>query len=417
VEPEEEAELKREKVSIVRCASTAEDAEVVRRTEEAIYALGDYAAGFRHARKIAVKINAGIPRIVLTDGKQTELTDPAVVEGAIRAIRAATDAEIVVGDATTSGHSHALYEKLGYPERLASYPHVRLVDFGEGEMREMDNPHPSALLRRYTLHHELAEAEAYVSLAKMKAHTGMGITLCIKNLFGWTPTRVYGTPRNYLHDRLIRLPHALTDLAAIMRPCLNVVDGTVAANMSEWHGHALRPGVILAGTNIVATDSVGARVMGVDPSADYPEHPFFYRRNAIALAAQAGLGPLEEESIEVIGPAPEEVRTPFEVHRYSGATDRDGQLLRGAACVAHYRERQAEYAERYRGRYLALIDGEVLWDAPDMQTIQKLEHDSGRDWRTAPQFVVRCISPEEEIEQMDWYRIDADIMCAASGVR
>lgn len=407
----------RERVSIVRCASTAEDAEVVRRTEEAIHALGDYAAGFRHARKIAVKINAGIPRLVLTDGKQTELTDPAVVEGAVRAIRAATDAEIVMGDATTSGDSHALYEKLGYPQRLAPYSNIRLVDFGEGEMTEVENPSPLALLRRYTLHRDLAEADAFISLAKMKAHTGMGVTLCIKNLFGWTPTRVYGTPRNYLHDRLIRLPRALTDLAAIMRPCLNVVDGIVAANMSEWHGHALRPGVILAGTNIVATDSVGARVMGVDPSADYPEHPFFYRRNAIALAAQAGLGPLEADRIEVIGPAPEEVRTPFEVHRYSGATDRDGQLLRGAECVARYRERQAEYAERYRGRYLALIDGEVLWEGPDMHTIQKLEHDSGRDWRTAPQFVVRCLPPEEEIEQMDWYRVDADIMCGASVVR
>src|SRR5688572_20200429 len=99
----------REQVSLVRCAPEADDAEVVRRTEEAIRQAGDYGKGLRNARRIAMKINAGIDRVVLTDGKQTELTDPAVVEGTIRAIRAVTDAEIVVGDAPTDGSAAELY--------------------------------------------------------------------------------------------------------------------------------------------------------------------------------------------------------------------------------------------------------------------------------------------------------------------
>ena len=53
-----------EKVSVVRCASSATDAEVVQRTEETIQALGDYGRGLRGARKIAVKINAGVSRLV-----------------------------------------------------------------------------------------------------------------------------------------------------------------------------------------------------------------------------------------------------------------------------------------------------------------------------------------------------------------
>lgn len=397
----------RERVSLVRCESTAEDAEVVRRTEEAIQQLGDYGRGFRGARKIAVKINAGIPRIILTDGKQTELTDPAVVEGAIRAIRAVTDAEIVIGDAPTSGSGHALYRELGYPERLARYPNVRLMDFGEGELVEVETAHPDALFRRYVLHRELVEADAFVSLAKMKAHSGMGCTLCIKNLFGWTPPAVYGAPRSYLHDRLIRLPRVLADLAVRLRPCLNVVDGIVAANKSEWRGEAMRPGVILAGTNIVATDSVGSRVMTFDPDGDYPDHPFFYRRNAIKIAAEMGLGPNRAEEIEVIGPAPEEVAVPFEVQRYRGDTQRDEQIRRGTACVARYREQQADLADRYRGRYLALFDGELLWDSPDIQTMLRMDWESGRDWKNAVQFIVRCLPPEEEIEQMDWYEREA----------
>ena len=397
-----------ERVSLVQCPSTTEDEEVVRRTQAAIEQLGDYGRGLRNARKIAVKINAGVNRLVLTDGKQTELTEPALVEGAIRAIREVTDAEIIIGDATTDGDSPALYAAMGYPERLGKYRNVRLVDFNDGECVAVPMTHAHPMFRSYSLPRELAESDAFVSLAKMKAHVSLGCTLCIKNLFGWMPTSIYGVPRVYLHDRLIRLPRVLVDLAAWSKPCLNVVDGIVAANKSEWNGTPMRPGVILAGTNCVATDSVGARVMGFDPNGDYPDHPFYYRRNAIKLAAEIGLGPNRAEEIEVVGPSPEEVCQPFVVERYDGDTNRGEQIRRGAECVTRYREQQSSLARKHEGQYLALFDGQVLWDAPDVKTMQKLENESGRDWRTAPQFIVRCLSPGEEIEQMDWYRIEEE---------
>jgi uncharacterized protein (DUF362 family) len=397
-----------EQVSLVRCLSTTEDANVVRATQAAIQQLGNYGQGLRNARKIAIKINAGIHRVILTDGKQTELTEPAVVEGAIRAIRDVSDAEIILGDGTTDGNAMGLYAQLGYPERLAKYRNVRLVDFNESALVEVPMAHSGAMFRSYQLPRELAEADAFVSLAKMKAHASLGCTLCIKNLFGWMPTSVYGAPRTYLHDRLIRLPRVLADLAAWARPCLNVVDGIVAANKSEWHGEALRPGVILAGTNCVATDSVGARVMGFDPNGDYPDHPYFYRRNAIKLAAEMGVGPNQAEAIEIVGPAPEDVCQPFRVEQYHGDTQRDEQVRRGAACVARYREQQSKLADQYRGRYLALFDGEVLWDAPDLNALRQMEHESGRDWQNAAQFMVRCLPQDEEIEQMDWYHVEAE---------
>jgi uncharacterized protein (DUF362 family) len=404
----------KERVLLARCAPTTPDAEIVRRTEETIQALGDYGRGLRGARTVAVKINAGVHRLTLTDGRQTELTDPAVIEGTVRALRAVTDAPILMGDATTDGDTRGLYEKLGLFERLAPYPDVRLVDFHESELVEVTMPHENALFRTYTLPRELAEADAFVSIAKMKAHASMGCTLCIKNLFGWMPTSVYGAPRMYLHDRLIRLPRVLSDLAQWTRPALNVVDGIVAANKSEWGGEPLRPGVLVAGTNIVATDSVAARVMGFDPDGDYPDHPFFYRRNALKLAAEAGLGPNKAERIEVLGDAqPEDVVTPFTVQKYDGDTRRDEQLRRGAECVAAYREKQDNLANRYRGRLLAIFDGDVLWDGDDMKTMQRLEQESGRDWKSAPQFTVRCLPKSEEVEQFRWYGVEADF---AAGV-
>ena len=96
----------RERVSLIACPSTSADDEIVRRTVAAIEQLDDYGAGLRNARKIAVKINAGIHRMILTDGRQTELTEPAVVEGAIQAIRAVTDAEIIFNYGNTAAIDH-----------------------------------------------------------------------------------------------------------------------------------------------------------------------------------------------------------------------------------------------------------------------------------------------------------------------
>lgn len=401
--------MTKERVSLVACDTGATDEQIIHRTIEAIEMLGDYGVGLRTARKIAIKINAGINRVVLTDGRQTELTEPAVVEGAIQAIRKVTDAEIVIGDAPTDGTSSVLYEALGYPDRLAKYKDVRLIDFANDVIVETPMPHAGPMFDTYMMPLELVEADAFVSLAKMKAHTSVGCTLSIKNLFGWLPTSVYGVPRNYLHDRLIRLPRVLADLAGYFKPCLNVVDGIVANNNSEWYGEPLHPNVILAGANCVATDSVGARVMGFDPCGDYPDHPYFYRRNVIKLAAELGVGPNDPGLIETVGISPDGRCEPFHVHRYDGDTKRSEQLRRGADCVAAYRANQDNLADRYHERYLALRDGEVLWDGVDMTTIQRLEHESGLTWENVPQYVIRCVPSSRKIEHTEWYAVDAAI--------
>ena len=42
--------------------------------------------------------------------------------------------------------------------------------------------------------------------------------------------------------------------------------------------------------------------------------------------------------------------------------------------------------------------------------MQRLEHESGRDWQSVPQFVVHCVPPDEEIESFDWYAAEANTL-------
>lgn len=392
------------RVALLRCAATSTEAEITARTQEAVAMVDGLRERFAGKRKIVLKPNIGIDRVRLTNGRQTELTEPAVVEGVIRALREVTDAEILIGDAPTDDTAASLYAKLGYPEMAARYPNVRMVDFGAGPFVEVEVPGRPTQFRRYWLHHELAECDACVSVAKMKAHVSLGCTLCIKNLFGLTPWRIYGQPRVYLHDRLIRLPRVQVDLAAYFRPALCVVDGIMTANHGEWHGTPVETGVILAGDNVVSTDAVGMQVMGFNPLGDYPSHPHWYRRNSILLAHQAGLGTADPSQIEVLGESPEAVRRPFEVKPYGeGNAQREQELAAGRRCVEHYQEHRDRYVERYYQRYLTFRNGELLWDAPDVATTQALEKERTTDWRDAPQFTIRAVPLQEEVERLDTY--------------
>lgn len=394
----------RPRVSLLRCAASSTEAEITARTEEAIAMVGGLRERFAGKRKIILKPNIGIDRVRLTAGRQTELTEPAVTEGVIRALRSVTDAEILIGDAPTDDTAAALYAKLGYPVMCARYPNVRMVDFGRGPFVEVEIPGEPLQFRRYWLHHELAEADACVSVAKMKAHRSLGCTLCIKNLFGLTPWRIYGQPRVYLHDRLIRLPRVQVDLAGYFRPALCVVDGIMTANHGEWEGTPVETGVLLAGDNVVATDSVGMQVMGFNPLGDYPDHPHWYRRNSIRLAHEAGPRPAAPDDIEVLGESPLAVRQRFEVRPYGeGNAARQEELRQGLQCVEAYQEHRDRLVERFPGRYLTFRSGELLWDAADMAETQRLEKERTTDWRHAPHFTIRAVPRAEEIERLETY--------------
>ena len=396
--------MSKPRVSIVRCPAAASEAEIIARTREAIDQVGGLRERLRGKRRLLVKCNAGYDRVVLTGARQTELTEPAVVEAVIQAIRAVSDAELLVGDIPHSPQGEDLYAKLGYRERLAGYDGVRLVDFGQPPFVEVAVPGTAMQFTHYWLSHELASIDGAVSVAKMKAHKSMGCTLTIKNLFGLPPPAIYGQPRHYLHDRLIRLPRVLVDLASIFQPSLCVVDAIMTANHSEWHGEAIETGVILAGENSVATDAAGMLVMGFDPQGDYPSHPHWYRHNTIKLAAENGLGTNDPSDIELLGVEPAAVRQPFEVKPYGeGAEHREAELRAGAASVSHYLEQRDAYVDRYQGRLLSFREGDLLWDAGDMREWRELQKERVTDWREAPLFTVRAAPPPQERELFDAY--------------
>jgi hypothetical protein len=80
---------------------------------------------------------------------------------------------------------------------LGAAPRVELVNTnmpykGGKPYTRFPVPHTGHLFPAYDLSTAFAESDVLVSMAKLKEHATAGVTLSIKNLFGITPTTIYG---------------------------------------------------------------------------------------------------------------------------------------------------------------------------------------------------------------------------------
>ncbi len=211
-------------------------------------------------------------------------------------------------------------------------------------------PGGGLLFPGYDLNHSYEDCDVFVSLAKLKQHTTVGITLSMKNCFGNTPCTIYGEDvpedepsllprggRGLFHSgrrvppksapqpvnlRAFRaneggylIPRAIADLVAARPIHLAIIDGihTVAGGEGTWNKGSRRvePGVLIAGTNCVSTDAVATAIMGFDPMAVRGTPPFESSDNTLALAEQIGVGTRDLNRIEVIGTPIEKARFNF----------------------------------------------------------------------------------------------------------
>ena len=210
-------------------------------------------------------------------------------------------------------------------------------------------PGGGSIFPAYDLNSAYQETDVFMSMAKLKNHATCGVTLAMKNCFGITPASIYGDdagkdepnekpsqgrvrvchegkrqpaksapqendPASNRHPGY-RMPRIVADLAAARPIDIALIDGieTVTGGEGPWiRGlRAVQPGVIVAGTNAVTTDTVATAVMGYDPRANKGTAPFVDCDNTLRLAEARGVGTTDLKNIEVRGLSIREALFPF----------------------------------------------------------------------------------------------------------
>ena len=182
----------------------------------------------------------------------------------------------------------------------------------------------------FTVNQILSDVDVYISIPKMKQHYEAGITCSLKNQIGMVPKDYYTIPTNQgnraaLHNQTggsskAHLPRSICDLNSARPVNLAVIDGIMNARGGEgtwnptfqvWEDH-----VLLAGKDPVATDSVCAYFMGIDPGAEQiplPNPDNGECDNHLYLLNQLGFGTNKMTEIEIVGDGADLIVLPVEL--------------------------------------------------------------------------------------------------------
>jgi uncharacterized protein (DUF362 family) len=304
----------RDVVSVVRIRNGKVEAAV----EEAIELLGGMPTLTRGKERILLKPN-------LVRDQPFPTTKPEVVATLARLMKdAGKDVSIGEGSSSIAGFNMVgreefrtrkvsvlepmqrhVFDRLGYTE-LARRIGIPLVNLHVGEMATV--PVPGGLAYpEVQLHRSLVDTDLVCSVPMMKTHALATVSLGMKNLMGLYAGTVYGTVRAEVHSHAADrgspgVAYEILDMVRANKLGLVVVDATKAMEGNgPVDGHVVDMGLIIAGTNPLATDMVSASVMGIDPG----EVPTF------TVAHRIGMTPTRLEQIEIRGAPLGQVRQRF----------------------------------------------------------------------------------------------------------
>jgi len=217
-------------------------------------------------------------------------TDSRVIEGVVKFLKTRRIEDIVIGEG--SGFADTLQAfKVAGVDTVAERWSVKLVDLNKDEFVEVNPPNPLALKKVKVA--KTALESTIISVPKLKPHRIATVTLSLKNMMGALASK------GSMHRG--SLSENIADLASILRPSVAVVDGIIAGEGHESSGNPVEMNLVIAGTDPVAVDSVGAAVICIQPKE--VKH--------LVLAEKKGLGTCNLENITILGEPIEKVQRKF----------------------------------------------------------------------------------------------------------
>lgn len=136
------------------------------------------------------------------------------------------------------------------------------------------------------------QADKIINLPKLKAHSQVGATIAIKNMYGC----VCGKEKAYWHFARGKDPekfcHMLIALYQKLSPVLTMIDGVVAMEGSgPLRGSPRKLNCLIAGPDPIACERVCCKLINLDPD----------RLPILQTAGRHGYGPQDDRQIEIVG--------------------------------------------------------------------------------------------------------------------
>lgn len=233
------------------------------------------------------------PNLIRAETSSVGTTTNIEIIRAVGKIFRQKGADVVIGEASGNQYStEGIYSFLRIREQLRDF---EVLDLDEDNIIPVEIKGAKAL-KKVGIAQTVLDADIIVSLPVMKTHNATLFTGGMKNMMGVLPQR------EKWNMHLSGLHQALVDLNRIVKPHLIVMDSIVG--MEGWGpamGYPVEMNLILAGTDVVAVDTVASRIMDID--VNHVKH--------LVAAGNQQLGIFDVAKIETKGENLDDVKRPF----------------------------------------------------------------------------------------------------------
>jgi len=310
---------KKERVAIEKIPETQTYEEIKQGLENLIKKLGGIERFVKAGDRVVIK-----PNIVSDHGLKDGAYQGGIVTD-IRVVQALTElvlpiAEKVIiaeGSSINRSETAKMFTHYGYDRLVDLDPKkVSLVDLNIDKQVEKIVPGGKRMLSR-KIPLTLDGADVIISVPVLKIHFAAIVSLAIKHLQGAVP------PLEKYMSHFFGLWQNLINIHLLIKPKLTIIDGLCGQeDFGPVSGTPKKMNLLIGGTNPVALDASAMRVMGIDPASSPP----------VLMAYMQGLGPIEKEKIEIIGPPIDAVKSPFKQPEINLESGRDFIIHENGAC-------------------------------------------------------------------------------------
>lgn len=257
----------------------------------------------KSSKEVYIKVN-GI------DFKEHCYTSPEVLEAVIENLKEIGTEKIYVMENSTQGNmTRIVFAITGY-RKVCKKTGAKIIYLDEEKTEPFTfkgQPKKEYILKTFRLPKTIVkimdnrDAYTYINLPKLKTHSMAGVTLGIKNQWGFPQHADRGIDHNYnLHSKIV-------DVYEYIQPDITIIDGIEGTIHGHYPPTALvdklvkKFNILIGGRDTVSVDVVGERIFGL--TLDDVPH--------LKIVNERGLGKGDLNKIKVIGKSLDEYKEKY----------------------------------------------------------------------------------------------------------
>ncbi len=207
---------------------------------------------------------------------KTAVTQPDTLRSVIRYIRQYNPKEIIITGGSGAGETEDIFEIAGLMDVIQE-ENVEFFDHNKAPFEEIflsysPEKDVAGPQRSVMVNPRILEYETLIDLSQLKVHETATVTLGLKNIaMSFPAADYYGHPRGSHPERhhfFDDMPSFIASMAKRFPVGLSIIVGHPAMiGGGPIGGHTIETGIVIASTDVLAADVVGAKILGFNVDA------------------------------------------------------------------------------------------------------------------------------------------------------